>query len=126
MAAGYPTLEQIRLKYENVAKYYITVGTTRAFKTGALRNSIKVVKTKDKNGNQQFDLKSLYYGVFMNFGFTHRGGKKVRPRPFATTAANADSLKTMINDYQKGEIDIFILDEMKDILKQDYGYSYKK
>ena len=44
----------------------------------------------------------------------------------ATTAANADSLKTMINDYQKGEIDIFILDEMKDILKQDYGYSYKK
>ena len=126
MAKGYPTLEQIRLKYENVAKYYITVGNTRAFKTGALRNSIKVVKTKDKVGTQQFDLKSLYYGVFMNFGFTHRGGKKVRPRPFATTAADSDSLKNMINDYQKAEIDIFVLDEMKDILKQDYGYSYKK
>ena len=126
MATGYPTLEQIRLKYENVAKYYITVGNTRAFKTGALRNSIKVVKTKDKVGTQQFDLKSLYYGVFMNFGFTHRGGKKVRPRPFATTAANAESLQNMINDYQKAEIDIFVLDEMKDILKQDYGYSYKK
>lgn len=126
MAAGYPTLEQIRLKYENVAKYYITVGTTRAFKTGALRNSIKVVKTKDKNGNQQFDLKSLYYGVFMNFGFTHRGGKKVRPRPFATTAADSDSLKNMINDYQKAEIDIFVLDEMKDILNENFGYSYKK
>ena len=126
MAAGYPTLEQIRLKYENVAKYYITVGTTRAFKTGALRNSIKVVKTKDKNGNQQFDLKSLYYGVFMNFGFTHRGGKKVRPRPFATTAANAESLQNMINDYQKAEIDIFVLDEMKDILNENFGYSYKK
>ena len=126
MAAGYPTLEQIRLKYENVAKYYITVGTTRAFKTGALRNSIKVVKTKDKNGNQQFDLKSLYYGVFMNYGFTHRGGKKVRPRPFATTAANAESLQNMINDYQKAEIDIFVLDEMKDILNENFGYSYKK
>ena len=126
MAAGYPTLEQIRLKYENVAKYYITVGTTRAFKTGALRNSIKVVKTKDKNGNQQFDLKSLYYGVFMNYGFTHRGGKKVRPRPFATTAADSDSLKNMINDYQKAEIDIFVLDEMKDILNENFGYSYKK
>ena len=126
MAAGYPTLEQIRLKYENVAKYYITVGNTRAFKSGNLRNSIKVVKTKDKVGTQQFDLKSLYYGVFMNFGFTHRGGKKVRPRPFATTAANAESLQNMINDYQKAEIDIFVLDEMKDILNENFGYSYKK
>ena len=126
MAAGYPTLEQIRLKYENVAKYYITVGNTRAFKSGNLRNSIKVVKTKDKVGTQQFDLKSLYYGVFMNYGFTHRGGKKVRPRPFATTAADSDSLKNMINDYQKAEIDIFVLDEMKDILNENFGYSYKK
>lgn len=97
------TSEDIRVKYENVAKYLITVGNTRAFKTGALRNSIKVLKTFEDTKKVVFDLTSLRYGVFLNFGFTHWRSGKFIIRPFATEAANSKPLKQMIDDYNKSK-----------------------
>lgn len=107
------TAEDIRVKYENVAKYLITVGNTRAFKTGALRNSIKVLKTFQDAKRIVFDLTSLRYGVFLNFGFTHWRSGKFIIRPFATEASNSKPLQQMIEDYNKGQQEDIALKQLE-------------
>ena len=100
-------LEDIRVKYESLAKTYIVSSDkwqgypTRAYKTGALQKSIQVLKTYADASRVVFDLKTLRYGVFLNFGFHHWRSKKFIRRPFADAAANDQSLKQLIGDYQQ-------------------------
>jgi hypothetical protein len=54
------------------------------------------------------DLNTVYYGVFVN-----NGTVKMRSRPFATNAANSDVLKSMIDDYIKGVIQVEIFNKTK-------------
>lgn len=101
-------LEDIRVKYENLSKYYVTSTSetfrgypTRAYKTGNLAKSIKVLKTFQDAKRVVFDLKTVRYGVFLNLGFTHYRSKKFVQRPFGIAAAESDSFKQLVGDYQK-------------------------
>lgn len=112
-------LEDIRTKYENLAKYYIASRSenwqgypTRAFKTGALRNSIKVLKTFQDAKRVVFDLKTLRYGIFLNLGFVHYRSKKFIRRPFGDAAANSKSLQQLIGDYQKQNAEDIAIEQM--------------
>lgn len=108
-------LEDIRRRYEELAKanttsnktYTVSDGTysgtfpVTAFKTGNLRSSIRVlIKSKDA-GRAVLDLVAVRYSVFLNSGFLHWRSKKVVRRPFAVEAANSKELKQVIGDYGK-------------------------
>ena len=112
-------LEDIRVKYENLAKYYIASKSenwqgfpTRAFKTGALRKSIKVLKTFQDAKRVVFDLKTLRYGIFLNLGFVHYRSKKFIRRPFGDAAANSPTLNQLIVDYQKQSAEDIAVEQM--------------
>jgi HK97 gp10 family phage protein len=106
--ANFPTLKDIAKQYENLAKLNIQRGDTRAIKTGRLRDSIKVTTSQIGFKTQVMDLNTVYYGIFVN-----NGTVKMRSRPFATNAANSDVLKSMIDDYIKGVIQVEIFDKTK-------------
>jgi hypothetical protein len=100
-------LDDIRVKYESLAKYYVTSTSeqfggypTRAYKTGTLEKSIKVLKTFEDAKRVVFDLKTVRYGVFLNLGFVHYRSKKFVQRPFGIAAADSTELKQLIGDYQ--------------------------
>jgi|APGre2960657404_1045060.scaffolds.fasta_scaffold22601_3 hypothetical protein len=121
------TLEQIRKKYEDLAKANTTSskkftvkggqypGTfpIKAYKTGNLRSTIRVLITSKEAGKVVLDLAAVRYSVFLNSGFRHyRSGNIIR-RPFAAAAANDKALKQMINEYTKATIDNVILTELE-------------
>lgn len=100
------SLEDIRKKYEDLAKLNaISLSKTydgyptRAYKTGTLYKSIRVLVTAKQAGRVVLDLAAVRYSVFLNSGFTHyRSGKFIR-RPFATAATNDKEFKQVIDDY---------------------------
>jgi HK97 gp10 family phage protein len=106
--AKFPTLKDIAKEYQNLAKLNIQRGSTRAIKTGRLRDSIKVTTSQVGTKKQVMDLKTVYYGVFVNFGT-----RFMDARPFATNAANSDVLKAMIDDYTKGVIETEVMSKTK-------------
>jgi HK97 gp10 family phage protein len=106
--AKFPTLKDIAKEYQNLAKLNIQRGSTRAIKTGRLRDSIKVTTSQVGTKKQVMDLKTVYYGVFVNFGT-----RFMDARPFATNAAESDVLKAMIDDYTKGVIETEVMSKTK-------------
>jgi HK97 gp10 family phage protein len=106
--AKFPSLKDIAKEYQNLAKLNIQRGSTRAIKTGRLRDSIKVTTSQVGTKKQVMDLKTVYYGVFVNFGT-----RFMDARPFATNAANSDVLKAMIDDYTKGVIETEVMSKTK-------------
>ena len=66
-----------------------------------------------------FDLNSVNYGVYVNFGTF-----KMAPRPFATNAANADEFKALVDDYVKKQEVVTVLDSaMERINKSMKGFT---
>lgn len=120
MAKRFPSLKDVAQQYENLARLNVQRGNTRAVKTGALRDSIKVTTTQSGFKRQVMDLKTIYYGYFVNFGTV-----KMRARPFATEAANSDVLKAMIDDYTKGVIQTEVLDGVKKKLDKAFKKGFK-
>jgi hypothetical protein len=112
-------LEDIRAKYESLSKYYVTSTTetfggypTRAYKTGTLAKSIKVLKTFQDSKRVVFDLKTVRYGIFLNLGFVHWRSRKFIKRPFGEAAAESDGLKQLIADYQKQSAEEIAIEQM--------------
>ena len=104
-----PTLKDIASKYQSLAKIAISNPPNRAIDTGRLRDSIRVIQTRtNKAGGAIFDLKTLYYGYFVE-----NGTRLMKPRPFAAEAANSDELKAMIDNYFKSEVEVSIMETMK-------------
>jgi HK97 gp10 family phage protein len=104
-----PTLKDIANQFQNLAKLAISRQPNRAIKTGTLRDSIRVIQTRtNKAGGAIFDLKTVYYGFFVE-----NGTRKMRPRPFAAEAANSDVLKSMIDDYMKSQVELTLMETMK-------------
>lgn len=109
-----PTLKDIANQYQSLAKLYIQQQPNRAVDTGKLRDSIRVIQTRtNKEGGAIFDLKTVYYGYFVE-----NGTRKMRPRPFAAEAANSDVLKAMIDDYMKAQLDLTVMEVMKETDKR--------
>jgi hypothetical protein len=99
------TLNQISTSLKNLAQLNVQRPPTRAVKTGKLRDSINVKYRKIGDFGAVFDLNSVDYGVYVNFG-TFR----MAARPFASNAANADEFKALVDDYVKKEVVITVLD----------------
>lgn len=113
-------LEDIRAKYENLSKYYVTSTSetfggypTRAYKTGTLAKSIKVLKTFQDAKRVVFDLKTVRYGIFLNLGFVHYRSKKFIKRPFGEAAAESKELKQLIGDYEKQNAEDIAIQQME-------------
>jgi hypothetical protein len=107
-----PTLKQIATQFESLAKLAIQRKPNRAIDTGRLRDSIKVIQTQTNNkGGAIFDLKTVYYGYFVENGLG--GNRKIGPRPFAAEAADSDTLKAMIDDYMKSQVQLTLMETMK-------------
>jgi HK97 gp10 family phage protein len=125
MANSFPTLKQVADTYKNLAKLNIQRAPTRAIKTGKLRDSISVTTEKSTRsrkssiGSFLMNLTSVYYGVFVNFGT-----RKMRSRPFATNAAESDLLKSMIDDYMRGTIDVEVMVPIQQQMKKALGKSF--
>jgi len=104
-----PTLNDIATQFESLAKLAIQTKPNRAIDTGKLRDSIRVIKTQtNKAGGAIFDLKTVYYGFFVENG-THF----MRARPFAKEAADSSTLKMMIDDYFKSVVNVTVMETMK-------------
>ena len=107
--AKQPTLKDIAQQFQSLAKIAISRPPNRAIDTGKLRDSIKVKQTRtNKAGGAIFDLNTVYYGVFVE-----NGTRKMRARPFAAEAADSDTLKAMIDDYFKSQVQLSIMETMK-------------
>lgn len=104
-----PTLKDIANQFQSLAQLYIQQQPNRAIRTEKLKNSIRVTQTRtNKAGGAIFDLKTVYYGFFVE-----NGTRKMRPRPFAAQAANSDILKAMIDDYMKSQVEVTVMETMK-------------
>jgi HK97 gp10 family phage protein len=99
------TLNQISTTLKNLAQLNVQRPPTRAVKTGKLRDSINVKYNKIGDFGAVFDLNSVNYGVYVNFG-TY----KMPERPFATNAANADEFKALVDDYVNKTVVVTVLD----------------
>ena len=109
MANRQPTLKDIAQEFQSLAKLAIQRAPNRAIDTGRLRDSIKVRQTRtNKAGGAIFDLDTVYYGVFVEDGTRY-----MRARPFAAEAANSDTLKAMIDDYMKSQVELTLMDAVK-------------
>jgi hypothetical protein len=107
-----PTLKDIAKQFQSLAQLNIQRKPNRAVDTGRLRDSIRVIQTQtNKKGGAIFDLKTVYYGYFVENGLG--GNKKIGPRPFAAQAANSDVLRAMIDDYMKAQLDLTVMEVMK-------------
>ncbi len=94
-------LQAMRAKAKELkARIRVNLGMTLKQQTGILRRSL-FMKTR-RTGNDQ--IKSYvgtaprrggYYGHFHEYGYTSRGGRPVKARPYATPAmaAMADSIR---------------------------------
>jgi hypothetical protein len=123
----YPSLEDIRSKYQELAKAFAvstsatyTVkgkysGTfpTRAYKTGRLYKSINVLLTSKEANRVVMDLAAVRYSIFLNSGFEHWKSGKVIRRPFAVAAAEDKVLAQMVGDYQKGVLQEVALEQLE-------------
>ena len=103
------TLNQISTTLKNIAQLNVQRPPTRAVKTGKLRDSINVKYRKIGDFGAVFDLNSVDYGVYVNFG-TFR----MAARPFATNAANADEFKALVDDYVNKTVVVTVLDTAMD------------
>lgn len=113
------TLNEISTTLKNLAQLNVQRAPTRAVKTGKLRDSINVKYNKIGDFGAVFDLNSVNYGVYVNFGTF-----KMEPRPFATNAANADEFKALVDDYIKKNVVITVLDSaMERIDKSMKGFT---
>jgi hypothetical protein len=99
------TLNQISTTLKNLAQLNVQRAPTRAVKTGKLRDSINVKYSKIGDFGAVFDLNSVDYGVYVNFG-TFR----MAARPFASNAANADEFKALVDDYVNKTVVVTVLD----------------
>lgn len=121
------TLEEVRKKYEDLAKANVLSTSTtylgyptRAYKTGNLYKSIRVLMTGKEAGRVTLDLAAVRYAVFLNSGFNHyRSGNFIR-RPFAAAAADSKELQQIIGDYQKSTQEKIALEQLE-IVKQKLG-----
>jgi hypothetical protein len=114
-----PTLNEISTTLKNLAQLNVQTSPTRAVKTGKLRDSINVRYRKIGDFGAVFDLNSVDYGVYVNFGTF-----KMAARPFASNAANADEFKALVDDYVKKEVVITVLDSaMERINKSMKGFT---
>lgn len=113
------TINEISTSLKNLAQLNVQRGVTRAVKTGKLRDSINVKYRKIGDFGAVFDLNTVDYGVYVNFGTF-----KMAPRPFATNAANADEFKALVDDYVKKNVVITVLDSaMERINKSMKGFT---
>ena len=122
-----PTLEDIRFKYESLAKANAVSTSkrykgypTRAYKTGTLYKSIRALITSKEAGKVILDLAAVRYALFLNIGFTHYRSKKFIQRPFATAAADDKKLKQLIDTYTKDIMQEIVLEQLE-IIKPKLG-----
>jgi hypothetical protein len=114
-----PTLKDIAQQFQSLAKLNVQRAPNRAVATGTLRDSIKVVQTRtNKAGGAIFDLKTVYYGVFVE-----NGTKNMKARPFAAEAADSDSLKSMVDDYMKSQVELTLMEGVKSMDKRLKKYA---
>lgn len=107
-----PTLNDIQQKFQSLAKINVQKKPNRAVASGVLRDSIRVIKTRtNKAGGAIFDLKTVYYGVFVENGWG--GNRNIGPRPFAAEAANSDQFKSMVDDYMKSIVKVTLMEGVK-------------
>ena len=104
-----PTLKDIAKQFESLATLNIQRAPNRAVDTGKLRDSISVKQTRtNKAGGAIFDLNTVYYGVYVE-----NGTRKMKARPFAAEAADSDTLKSMIDDYMKSQVELTLQASIK-------------
>jgi len=121
------TLEDIRKKYETLAKANALSTSktyqgypTRAYKTGKLYKSIRALVTSKEAGKVILDVVAVRYALFLNYGFTHYRSKKFIRRPFVTAAADDKAVKQLINEYNKSMIEEIVLEQLE-IIKPKLG-----
>lgn len=121
------TLEDIRKKYETLAKANALSTSktyqgypTRAYKTGKLYKSIRALITSKEAGKVILDMVAVRYALFLNNGFVHYRSKKLIKRPFVTAAADDKSIKQLINEYNKSMIEEIVLEQLE-IIKPKLG-----
>lgn len=121
------TLEDIRAKYETLAKANALSTSktykgypTKAYKTGTLYKSIRVLITSKEAGKVVLDLAAVRYALFLNNGFTHYRSKKFIRRPFAAAAADSKEIKQLIKEYAKSVSDEIVLEQLE-IIKPKLG-----
>jgi HK97 gp10 family phage protein len=113
------TLKDIAKQFESLAKLNVQKAPNRAVATGKLRDSIKVKQTRtNKAGGAIFDLNTVYYGVFVE-----NGTKNMKARPFAAEAADSDTLKAMVDDYFKSEVQLTLMEGVKSMDKRLKKYT---
>jgi HK97 gp10 family phage protein len=104
-----PTLKDIAQQFESLAKLNIQRKPNRAIDTGRLKDSISVKQTRtNKAGGAIFDLNTVYYGVYVE-----NGTSKMKARPFAAEAADSDTLKGMVDDYMKSQVELTLMEGVK-------------
>ena len=121
--------EKARKTFEDVAKEYTTKtnnspNTFLKRRTGTLYKSIRVLKTFEDASKVTFDLSSVRYGVFQNFGFIHWRSKKFIIRPFATEASKDKRVVAAIKEVQGQMVDVAVMDLLKEQLGK-YGVGPK-
>jgi hypothetical protein len=121
--------ENARKTFEDVAKEYTTKtnnspNTFLKKRTGTLYKSIRVLKTFEDASKVTFDLSSVRYGVFQNFGFIHWRSKKFIIRPFATEASKDKRVVASIKEVQGQMVDVAVMDLLKEQLGK-YGVGPK-
>jgi hypothetical protein len=110
-----PTLKDIAQQFQSLAKLNVQKAPNRAVATGKLRDSIRVKQTQtNKAGGAIFDLNTVYYGVFVENGNGTNVGKG-KPRPFAQEAADSDTLKAMVDDYMKSQVQLTLMEGVKSL-----------
>jgi HK97 gp10 family phage protein len=113
------TLKDIAQQFESLATLNIQKAPNRAVNTGRLRDSISVKQTRtNKAGGAIFDLNTVYYGVFVE-----EGTSKMKARPFAKEAADSDTLKAMVDDYFKSEVELTLMAGVKEMDKRLKKYA---
>ena len=114
-----PTLKDIQQQFQSLAKLNVQKKPNRAVATGKLRDSIRAIQTRtNKAGGAIFDLKTVYYGVFVEMGT-----RNMKARPFAQEAADSDTLKAMVDDYFKAEVQLTLMAGVKEMDKRLKKYT---
>jgi HK97 gp10 family phage protein len=121
-----PTLKDIQQEFQSLAKLNVQKKPNRAVskdtpghKGGTLRDSIRAIQTRtNKAGGAIFDLKTVYYGVFVEMGT-----RNMKARPFAQEAADSDTLKAMVDDYFKAEVQLTLMAGVKEMDKRLKKYA---
>ena len=114
-----PTLNDIQQKFQSLAKINVQKKPNRAVASGKLRDSIRVIKTRtNKAGGAIFDLNTIYYGVFVEMGTLN-----MPARPFGQEAADSKTLKKMVDDYFKSEVELTLMKGVKEMDKRLKKYA---